>query len=239
MKKLLFAILALACVTVAFNSCSGEDEAPVEYVLTDGQEVAAQSAPPLDSGGTFHAMETHIVPGRLVEIFNDTNDIQLQAAIANGIDPITDLKGAYNTKQPLVKVSTCKYYYVDSMRYAFPYLVPKAAQLLSEIGMAFQDTIKARGGKEYRIRANSLLRSEYTVKHLSKVNRAASQKSCHMYGTTFDISFTKFDCMDTSYQISEESLKNILAEIIYDFRKKGKCYCIFEGKRGCFHVTVR
>ena len=45
--------------------------------------------------------------------------------------------------------------------------------------------------------------------------------------------------MDPSYQISQESLKNILAEIIYDFRARGKCYAIFETRQGCFHVTVR
>lgn len=84
-----------------------------------------------------------------------------------------------------------------------------------------------------------MLRTDYSVAELQKHNRAASSQSCHRYGTTFDISWVKFDCMDPSYQISLESLKNILAEIVYDFRQRGKCYAIFENKQGCFHVTVR
>ena len=37
---------------------------------------------------------------------------------------------------------------------------------------------------------------------------------------------------------SLEDLKNILAEIIYDQREKGRCYAMFE-RQGCFHITVK
>ena len=59
------------------------------------------------------------------------------------------------------------------------------------------------------------------------------------YGTTFDISWVKFDCLDPSMVISLEDLKNILAEVVQDFRKRGRCYAIFERKSGCLHITVR
>ena len=149
------------------------------------------------------------------------------------------MRSAFYLKRPLVKLHTCKLYYVATMKDSAPYLVPKAANLLKQIATAFADTIVARGGKAYRLRVTSMLRTDYSVAQLQQRNRNATSQSCHRYGTTFDISWSKFDCMDPSYQISQESLKNILAEIIYDFRSRGKCYAIFETRQGCFHVTVR
>ncbi len=202
-----------------------------------GTKVAA-TAEQLAAAPVFR-METRIVPGRLRAIFNDSNHVQLVAANQNGIKPITSLALAYRQNVPLVKMTTTNIYYVDSMRNAMPYLVPKAATLLRDIGQAFHDTIIARGGKDYRIRVTSMLRSEWSVSKLQRRNRVAVEQSCHLYGTTFDISWVKFDCLDPSYQISLESLKNILAEIIYNFREQGRCYAIFEGRQGCFHITVR
>jgi len=120
-----------------------------------------------------------------------------------------------------------------------PYLVPRATQLLKDIGRAFQDTVRARGGGEYRIKVTSLLRTEYSVSHLRRRNRNASEQSCHRYGTTFDVSWTKFDCLDTTRIASLEDLKNILAEIVEHNRQKGRCYAIYERRQGCFHITVR
>ena len=128
---------------------------------------------------------------------------------------------------------------LDDLTASVPYLVPKAAQLLKEIGYAFQDSIHKRGGKDYRIKVTSVTRTVYSVGKLMKRNRAATENSCHRYGTTFDISWVKFDCLDPSMVISLEDLKNILAEVVQDFRKQGRCYAIFERKSGCLHITVR
>ena len=113
------------------------------------------------------------------------------------------------------------------------------AQLLKEIGYAFQDSIRKRGGKQYRIKVTSVTRTVYSVSKLMRRNRAATENSCHRYGTTFDISWVRFDCMDPTMVISLEDLKNILAEVVQDFRKRGRCYAIFERKSGCLHITVR
>ena len=99
--------------------------------------------------------------------------------------------------------------------------------------------MRARGGREQRLRVTSLTRTENNVKCLRRRNRAATEQSCHRYGTTFDISWTRFDARDSSYIVSLEDLKNILAEVVYDFRRQGRCYAIFERRQGCFHITVR
>lgn len=234
-------VMAVIAVSSMVYTC-GYSRDDMEYVLTDEMVVPSSDVEALEQAtddGSEHVMQTHIKPGRLTELFNDSNALQLVAARANGIDPIIDIKSAYRLKRPIVRVSTCNVYYVDSMKYAHPYLVPKAANLLYDIAKAFQDTIKARGGKGYRVRVNSLLRTEHSVSKLRKRNSAATEQSCHLYGTTFDISWTKFDCLDDSYRISLESLKNILAEIIYNFKEDKRCYAIYERKQGCFHITVR
>lgn len=187
---------------------------------------------------TVHGMVTHIVPGRLMDIFADTNELQLSAAIKHGIEPIQGLH-AYRLKRPLVRLNTCDAYAVDTMWFSLPYLVPRAQHLLHDIGQAFTDTVKARGGKDYRIYVTSALRTDYSVRRLKRRNRAATEQSCHRYGTTFDVSWTRFDCRDSSYVVSLESLKNILAEIVYEKREQGRCYAMFERKQGCFHITVR
>ena len=240
MQKFLLTSLMLIAAIVAVSSCTHSDnDGQVKYVLSDDTPLDTAAAPKLSKGGPVHEMKSRIVDGRLKDIFNDSNHTQLRAAVANGIDPIVDLRSAFYLKRPLVKLHTCKLYYVATMKDSAPYLVPKAANLLKQIATAFADTIVVRGGKAYRLRVTSMLRTDYSVAQLQQRNRNATSQSCHRYGTTFDISWSKFDCMDPSYQISQESLKNILAEIIYDFRSRGKCYAIFETRQGCFHVTVR
>ena len=187
----------------------------------------------------IHRLPTYIEQRPLKEIFNDSNALQLVAAEKNGFKPVSSLRDAYNIDRPLVRIFSCDAYMLDDLSASVPYLVPKAAQLLKEIGYAFQDTIKKRGGKAYRIKVTSVTRTIYSVSKLMRRNRAATENSCHRYGTTFDISWVKFDCMDPSMVISLEDLKNILAEVVQDFRKRGRCYAIFERKSGCLHITVR
>jgi len=241
-------LLAIACglvVTVSVGACSGSNaEGDSEYerdtayisVLIPDKETEIVSGP-VDS--TVHSLPVHVPPGYLATIFRDTNDLQLTAARAVGFEPLHGITGAYDTRHNVVKITTCDDYLVADLSYSMPYLIPRAARLLHDIGRAFRDTIKARGGKEYRIKVTSLMRTSYSVSRLKRRNRAATDSSCHLYGTTFDISWTNFDCRDSSYIVSLEDLKNILAEIVYDKREQGRCYAIYERKRGCFHITTR
>ena len=241
MRKLLLAIAALLIMATALPGCSGghsdDDEMDDSLSLLVPETLTVVHSGEFD--GEVHRMETNVVPGRLKEIFCDTNDLQLTAAVHRGIQPIEGLRGSYHHKRPLVRLSTCDAYMVDTMWFSLPYLVPRAARLLHDIGKAFSDTVRARGGRDYRIHLTSALRTDHSVRRLKRRNRAATEQSCHRYGTTFDISWTKFDCRDSSYVISLEDLKNILAEIIYDKRQQGRCYAIFERRQGCFHITVR
>ncbi len=246
MRRLVFLLLAFLAMGI-IASCDGDKS---ESRLDDQAWLPRQEMPAMpgvpamgtpvvaDEEGVVH-IPTYIIPGRLRDIFNDSNELQLTAARANGFSPIGDLRSAYTLSQPVMKVATCDDFFVDSLSMSMPFLVPKALQLLHDIGRTFSDTVRVRGGREQRLRVTSLTRTENNVKRLRRRNRAATEQSCHRYGTTFDISWTRFDARDSSYIVSLEDLKNILAEVVYDFRRQGRCYAIFERRQGCFHITVR
>ena len=61
-----------------------------------------------------------------------------------------------------------------------------------------------------------------------------------MFGTTFDISYSKFICdnPDATHRTFED-LKNMLAEVLYDLKQEGRCYVKYESKQSCFHITTR
>lgn len=176
--------------------------------------------------------------GNLRELFNDSNHVQLQYARRLGIDPITDIRGLYRTRRPLVKVETNEYYKIDTLTHSFPYLVPEAAALLKTIGANFIDSLSARGADGYKIIVTSLLRTHGSVKRLRRVNVNASDSSTHQFATTFDITYNRFECADTTRTIHEGDLKNLLAEVLNDLRCEGRCLVKFERKTPCFHITV-
>lgn len=245
--RLLPLLLLMGLALASATSCNSGSE---QHQDTTAWDYKAPPALPVnrsitgDSMGLIADAEIHRLPSYieqrpLKEIFNDSNALQLVAAEMNGFRPITTLRDAYRIDKPLVRIFSCDAYMLDDLSASVPYLVPKAAQLLKEIGYAFQDTVQKRGGKKYRIKVTSVTRTNYSVAKLMRRNRSATENSCHRYGTTFDISWVKFDCMDPSMVISLEDLKNILAEVVQDFRRQGRCYAIFERKSGCLHITVR
>lgn len=188
---------------------------------------------------TVHTVAVRNI-GALRTAFNDTNDTHLAAAIRTGISPIASPADVWKISRPIVLLSSCNDYYVDSMTHSMPYLTPEADALLHDIGRSFSDSIAARsGGHRYKIKVTSALRTEASVAALRRRNRNATDSSAHRYATTFDISYTKFVQCDPDYRISQESLKNVLAEVLYDLRQRERCYIKYERKTSCFHITVR
>lgn len=178
--------------------------------------------------------------GYLGRTFNDSNYIHLQAAMALGIDPIEKVSQAWNTKRPVVHIASCRDFYVDSLTHSLPYLVPEAATLLHDIGRSFRDTLRARGGGDYRVKVTSVLRTRAAVARLRRRNRNAVDTSAHQFGTTFDISYFKFICDSaTTVARTQEDLKNLLGEILLAYRDSGRCYVKYERRQSCFHITVR
>lgn len=178
--------------------------------------------------------------GPLKQEFNDSNHVHMEAARELGFPPISSNGDILNLSRPIVKVESCRDFYVEPPTHSFPYLVPEADELLHEIGSRFNDTLQARGGGDYRIKVTSLLRTPATVRKLSRVNRNATSESTHSFGTTFDISYSKFICDNPdATRRTFEDLKNLLGEILHDLREEGRCYVKYEVKQSCFHITTR
>ena len=39
--------------------------------------------------------------------------------------------------------------------------------------------------------------------------------------------------------VSSDTLKMVLSEVLRDLKKNGRCYVKYELKQGCFHITTR
>lgn len=179
------------------------------------------------------------IGGSLGAVFNDVNDVHLEAACQTGFQPIYNNNDAWYNPHDLVRLRSNRLYFLDSLTHSYPYLTENAALLLEEIGHRFTDTLAARGGGYYRFKVTSVLRTDATVGRLRRVNRNASSNSAHCYGTTFDISYAKFICDDsTGVRRTEEDLKNLLGEVLADLRAHGKCKVKHERRQGCFHITA-
>lgn len=189
-------------------------------------------------GPRFHDRIKVYNIGNLREVFNDSNHRQLVFANALGIDPIRSLGDAYHTRRPLLHIKSGKNYTVDTLTHSMPFLVPEAAALLDDIGRGFIDSLTARGADGYKIIVTSMLRTPQSVKRLRRVNRNATDSSTHQFGTTFDLSWRRFDCLDTTRTINEADLKNLLAEVLFALRNEGRCLVKFERHTACFHVTA-
>ena len=177
--------------------------------------------------------------------FPDVNDVQLPSARRHGIRPLRDRETMNGEGDALVCVALSPYYKVRGLRHSVPYLVPRAALLLETIGRNFLDSQYVKGvAHPEKLVVTSLTRTLQDVASLRRINGNASENSCHLYGTTFDISYNKF-CpihLQTDAALVEtrsDTLKYILSEVLRDLRSRERCYVKYEVKQGCFHITVR
>ncbi|MCQ2084140.1 MAG: DUF5715 family protein [Bacteroidaceae bacterium] len=172
-------------------------------------------------------------------IFNDRNDVQLEAAKNNGIKEFVNCEDDVRNFR-LRKIESCDYYHVQKLTHSLPYLTPKASRLLEDMGKAFQDSLFNRGyNSNHRFTVTSLLRTPDSVKKLQKTNVNSSSNSCHCYGTTFDISYRTFQTPLRGKKASVEKMNQILMEVAYDMRRQNRCYVKYEKQQTCLHITVR
>ena len=178
------------------------------------------------------------------EAFPDSNNVQMLAAKRWGVNPVEDRVEAEQRKMDLVYVGSNPYFYVEKLHRSIPYLVPRAAVLLQDIGRNFFDSLQIKGINLHKPIVTSVTRSKSDVRKLRNYNRNATENSCHLYGTTFDICYNRYKTVsppegEPRRQVRNDSLKYVLSEVLNDLRKEGRCYVKYEVKQGCFHITVR
>lgn len=184
-------------------------------------------------------MKINPLGGSLGRVFNDSNKFHIAVAEEKGIRPLHTLADVWQEGSKLERIQTCEAYYVDNLTHSLPYLTPRAHRLLTDIGLAFRDSLRSRGGGYYRIKVTSVLRTPSLVKRLRRRNRNAVDTSAHLYGTTFDISYLRFICDSVDIPRTQEDMKNLLGEVVEDQRNRGRCFVKYERKQNCFHITAR
>ncbi len=169
--------------------------------------------------------------------FPDAQDVQIIAAEHFGVRPVKNRLDAEKRKKELVYVGESPYFHVDRLHNSIPYLVPRAALLLQDIGQAFYDSLYVKGIPLNKLIVTSLLRTMDDVVRLQRHNPNATERSCHLFGTTFDICYNRYH--PVTQPVRDDTLKWVLSEVLRDKRKEGRCYIKYEVKQGCFHMTVR
>lgn len=177
--------------------------------------------------------------------FPDLNDVQLATAERLGVSPVRNREQAARRKDELVYMGANPYFVTKQMSHSIPYLVPRAARLLEHLSRTFFDSLQVKGLPWNKMIVTSMLRTEDDVARLRRHNVNASDQSCHRYGTTFDVSYSKYQPIADPQRsvgaraVRDDTLKWVLSEVLRDARLQGLCYVKYEVHQGCFHITAR
>lgn len=180
--------------------------------------------------------------GNYNKTFGDLQELHMSAAVLKGIGPLETRADTSLYIDKLVKIpAELDIYKVDKLKHSMPYLVSDAASLLSDICLNFRDSLLSKKMPVYKPIVTSVLRTDDDVKGLARRNRNASENSVHRYGTTFDISWTRFEKVNESDSrtLDDGRLKAVLGQVLHDLRERDRCYVKHERKQACFHITVR
>ena len=253
-------VLLLALVRLVFPSVAeprlaknekGQDSAEVDSLkgMKKDELSAAPDTAMAGMASIFFDKDGKEVKHRIFSVphfgntFPDQQNVQILAANQHGVAPVQNREEAEHSKGKLVYVGSNPFFYVDKLNNSIPYLVPKASVLLQDIGRAYFDSLQIKGIPLHKIIVTSILRTKDDVAKLRTRNGNATENSCHLYGTTFDICYNRYKQIQTKdqprRQVQNDTLKWVFSEVLRDFRNKNRCYIKYEVKQGCFHITVR
>ena len=108
------------------------------------------------------------------DAFPDLQETQIVAANKWGVKPVKNREDAEARKKELVYVGESPYYHVDKLNSSIPYLVPRAAALLQDIGQAFYDSLYMKGVPLNQLIVTSVLRTKDDVARLQRHNGNAT-----------------------------------------------------------------
>ena len=168
------------------------------------------------------------------QVFNDINEVHLEKARAVGLRKVPEKRDDIDT-QRLVRIDDSDYLVIDNLRYSVPYLTKNAADELNRIAVAFHDSLTRKQFPVYQLVCSSILRTEEDVANLRKSgNPNASDNSAHCYGTTFDITYTRYwRDEETDEFMQPYELTKVLAEVLRDEKAAGRILVKYERKEHC------
>lgn len=219
-KILVSVLLVLFCV-----SCSSGDE-----LVNQQDEVLKQEKKYTRFSGNYN------------KGFNDLHDLHIQAAKKNGVGPLSTRSDTLKYAHELVRIpDELDVYKTDKLKHSVPFLTKDAAILLTDICLNFRDSLVSKDMPLYKLIVTSVTRTDDDVKGLTKRNINASDNSAHRYGTTFDISWVRYEKINSVDERTRHDgqLKSVLGQVLHDLRQRDRCYVKHERKQACFHITVK
>ena len=237
--------------TKTVETKQAEKEIAEEKLAAKEDPLPASTEPiPLSKPSKFFNADGTLVKHRILsvpsykEAFPDSQSVQYASARRWGVESVQNRQEAESRKRELVFVGSNPYFFVDKMNRSIPYLVPRAAVLLNDIGRAFFDSLQMKQVPLHKVIVTSVLRTKDDVEKLRNYNKNATENSCHLYGTTFDICYNRYKTVQDPdgpkrRQVQNDTLKWVLSEVLNDMRRNGRCYVKYEVKQGCYHITVR
>lgn len=237
--------------TKTVETKQADKEIAEEILAAKEAPLPASTEPiPLSKPSKFFNADGSLVKHRILsvpsykEAFPDSQSVQYASARRWGVESVQNRQEAESRKRELVFVGSNPYFFVDKMNRSIPYLVPRAAVLLNDIGRAFFDSLQMKQVPLHKVIVTSVLRTKDDVEKLRNYNKNATENSCHLYGTTFDICYNRYKTVQDPdgpkrRQVQNDTLKWVLSEVLNDMRRSGRCYVKYEVKQGCYHITVR
>ena len=181
---------ALACIGLGWAWGSSVRSVLAAYDLRLGELATRAETVPLLSAD------------ELSQLRRSRNRKHLDAAQALGVAPIATRAGLDSARvasDSLLWVETGPRYVVWDGEHSDPLLTPSAAASLDTIAVRFAAALAAEGLPTYRFTVSSVLRSAEDQAELRGVNaNAASGRSSHEYGTTYDITYKRYSPRPTS-----------------------------------------
>lgn len=218
------------------------DSLDINEELAEDEEAVADSLEE-DLDGTGEAQTVEILyPGSrpsYSKLFADKNEEHIAKAKTLGIKSIPESRENIDPQTGLVTIHDGEYYVIDDLRYSAPYLTKGGVKELESIAKAFSDSLESKQLLDYKLIVSSVLRTEEDVRKLRKSgNPNASDNSSHCYGTTFDITYTRyFREEETKEFMQPYELTKVLGEVLRDQKKAGRCLVKYERREHCFHIT--
>ncbi len=139
----------------------------------------------------------------------------------------------------LVFVPQQKHFTQDTFYYSYALLTPETSVLMDSICTDFNSRIKGSSVQQAKLIVTSMTRTISSVNRLLKRNRSAVKKSAHLNGNAFDFSFSRFAFHRSLTSCEKMYLQETIAQVLFDWRKRKKCWVTFEKYQECLHVVSR
>jgi len=214
----------------------------------------------------FAATPFPLSSGEIRELRTILNDAHIEKARELGVSGLDDsglVRDACGEGR-LVLLEENRFWRIQDLKNSLPYVTPDTYRLLELIGARFQERLGREDLPPFRYTISSVLRTREDHAHLQRINRNATRGvSSHEFGTTVDILFREFDYSAASpllfrvltrmpgrqadFRKAEFdalgmeyawALKTILAKVLIELQREGKCYVILERRQPVFHVTL-